>query len=317
MNEMILLAVVFAAVVLAVLGVGALMRDPSAARRLAAGAAAPSAPSGASLRFREDKGVLSRLAAASGKSAAAADTQTAGQIRRQLIQAGFVHPNAVAIYFGSRTLLAAALPLVVLLLGPLLFPATSSTNLILMTVAAAMLGYIGPGFALGRIISTRQRLVREGFPDALDMLVVCVEAGLGLDAAIARVGDEIAKSHPLLSEQIQMVGRELRAGKSREDALRNLAGRIGIEEVSSLVSLLIQTDKLGTSMSQALKAYSEDMRAKRMLRAEEKANSLGVKMSFPLILFILPALFIAIMSPAAIKVMEALLPVLEDIGKRQ
>jgi tight adherence protein C len=154
----------------------------------------------------------------------------------------------------------------------------------------------------------RQEKILVGFPDALDLMVVCVEAGLGLDAAINRVGEEMKVSNALLSEEFRLLGLELRAGKTRRDALKNLGLRTGLEEVKSLMTLLIQTDKFGTSIAQALRVHSDSMRTKRYQRAEEMAAKLPVKLVFPLILFIFPALFVVIVGPAVIKIFRVLLP---------
>lgn len=303
MDQFIVLGSVFAAVVMAVLGIGMLVTSKK--RR-------PSTITPSSPTLSLDEGgdsLLSRLAMAPAKSVDTDDEQS-GTLRRQLIQAGYYAPNAVMIYLGSRILLAATLPLALMTALPLVAASVPMQTMLLIASGLGLTGYLAPAWWVGWRKMDRQRQVREGFPDALDMLVVCVEAGLGLDAALARVGDEVRLSHPLLSAHLRHVGLELRAGRTREDALRSMSDRIGIDEVSSLIGLLIQTDRLGTSMAQALRSYSEDMRARRMLTAEEKAQSLGVKLAFPLMLMILPALFIAIMSPAAIKVTEVLLPML-------
>jgi tight adherence protein C len=141
-----------------------------------------------------------------------------------------------------------------------------------------------------------------GLPDGLDMLVVCVEAGMGLDAAINRVGEEMKASNKVLSDELKLVTLELRAGKHRQEALRNLAQRTDLEDLSSLVSLLVQTDKFGTSIAQALRVYSDSMRTKRYQRAEEIAAKIAVKLTFPLILFIFPSLFVVILGPAMIRI---------------
>lgn len=303
MQTMLLLGTVFAAIVLAVVGIGLLI-----GKRAAQPSAGPAAPS---LRLDDGsgRGVLERLAMISASEEPDAEIRV-GSLRRRLIHAGYMKPHAVAVFMGSRVLVATLGPLAVLTVMPLAAPSVPLQTTLLVAAASGLAGYLGPVWWIGWRTSTRQRLVREGFPDALDMLMVCVEAGLGLDAAIARVGDEISVSHPLLSDHLRHVGLELRAGKRREDALRSMADRIGIDEVSSLVGLLVQTDRLGTSMAQALKAYSDDMRAHRMLAAEEKAQTLGVKLAFPLMTMILPALFIAIMSPAVIKIIDVLMPML-------
>ena len=151
-------------------------------------------------------------------------------------------------------------------------------------------------------------MILEGFPDALDLMVVCVEAGIGLDAAITRVGEEMRFGNEVLSEEFKMLSLELRAGKQRRDALRNLALRTDLEDVSSLVSLLIQTDKFGTSVAQALRVHSDSMRVRRYQRAEELATKLPVKLLFPLILFIFPSFFVTLLGPAVIQIFRVLLP---------
>lgn len=303
MEQTLLLAAVFATVVLSVVGAGMLLRDRGIDRRLA-GSTTGTAPS-PKLAFNPTSPIV-QLALKAG--AAKADEQTRGKLRRQLAQAGYLGPNAPSIYLGMRVLLSLSLPLVGLLVSSFVASTMTYEDSLMVMVGLGLLGYLLPSLYVGRVVKTRQRLAREGFPDALDMLVVCVEAGLGIDAAIQKVGDEIVRGHPLLSWHFRLMGLELRAGKGREDALRHFADRIGIDEVSALVGLLIQTERLGTSMAQALKAYSDDMRARRMLRAEEKAQKLGVLMSLPLIGFILPALVIAILSPAFIRAAEEVLP---------
>jgi tight adherence protein C len=150
----------------------------------------------------------------------------------------------------------------------------------------------------------------EGFPDALDLMVVCVEAGMGLDAAINRVGEEMKLRNAVVSEEFRLMGLELRAGKLRRDALRNLGIRTGLDDVKSLMTLLIQTDKFGTSVAQALRVHSDSMRTKRYQKAEEIAAKLPVKLVFPLILFIFPSLFVVIIGPAVIRIFRVLLPAL-------
>jgi tight adherence protein C len=177
-------------------------------------------------------------------------------------------------------------------------------------VLLALAGFYLPNGWLLLKTARRQEKIRDGFADALDLLVVCVEAGMGLDGAIHRTAKEIALDSKVLSEELTLMNLELRAGKSRRDALKNLAMRTGIEDVNSLVTLLIQTDKLGTSVAQALRVYSDTFRTKRYMKAEEQAAKIPVKLTIPMILFIFPALLIAIMGPAFIRIGEALLPAL-------
>ena len=185
----------------------------------------------------------------------------------------------------------------------LLAPPTASPLVpVLFVVSLALLGWYLPDIVLHLRIAHRKELLLDGFPDALDLMVVCVESGMGLDAAVTRVGEEIRLSSPVVSEEFRLLSLELRAGKMRQDALRALAMRTGLEEFISLASLLIQTDRFGTSVAQALRVHADSVRVKRALRAEEIAAKLPVKLVLPLVLFIFPSIFVVILGPAAIKI---------------
>jgi len=181
----------------------------------------------------------------------------------------------------------------------------------LLSVTLALIGFYLPNLWLRLKIARRKEKIIKGFPDALDLMVVCVEAGVGLDAAIYRVGEEMKLSNKVLSEEFKLLSLELRAGKQRGEALRNLALRTDLEDVNSLMTLLIQTEKFGTSIAQALRVYSDSMRTKRYQRAEEMAAKLPVKLVFPLVFFIFPSLFIVILGPAAIRIVRILFPILK------
>ena len=170
-----------------------------------------------------------------------------------------------------------------------------------------MLGLVLPDIWLKLKTSTRKEKIVKGFPDALDLLVVCVEAGMGLDASIHRVGEELVLTHPELSDEFKILNLELRAGKARSEALRNLAERTNIEDVKSLVTLLIQTDRFGTSIAQALRVFSDSFRTARYQKAEEIAAKIGTKLIFPLVLFIFPCMFVVLVGPVAIQVYRLLL----------
>ncbi len=187
--------------------------------------------------------------------------------RMRLMQAGYMRPSAVASYYTIRLVLAFGLPTLFVLIGPMISQKMEMEAVVWSAGALAILGFYIPVYLVLRKISARQLAVREGFPDALDMLLVCVEAGLSLDAAINRVSTEIEKAHPIIAAQFGLVGLELRAGKTREDALRHLSDRVGIDEVSSLVTLLVQSDAMGTSIAQALRVHADELRVNRMLRA--------------------------------------------------
>ncbi|MCZ6592866.1 MAG: type II secretion system F family protein [Alphaproteobacteria bacterium] len=234
-------------------------------------------------------------------------------LRVKMIQAGYYNTRVIRIYYLMRILLAVGMALGLAIVMPIIAADTAIQSVIILAGAAGMMGYFLPVFLLSRRVRKRQLSIREGFPDALDMLLVCVESGLGLDGALARVADEIGRAHPLLSEQFGFIGRELRVGRDREVALRSMAERIGIDEVTSLVTLLIQTDKLGTSIGDALRAHAYEMRSTRLLRAEEKAMKLPVKLSVPLIFFILPALLLVILAPASISIGRDMFPALQNV----
>jgi len=227
-----------------------------------------------------------------------------GKLRQRLITAGYRGSEALTVFFGIR--LGMAIALFVVLSNPMVPRASLMTGL-----AGAAFGYLLPSMALGRMAQRRQHRIRLSLPDALDLLVVSVEAGLGLDQAIQRVGDELAFAHPELAEELRLINLELRAGKGRADALRNLAERTGVDDLSSLAAMLIQTDKFGTSVARSLRVHSDTLRTKRRQRAEEAAAKTGVKMVFPLVFCIFPAIWVVTIGPAAIKIVEVLFPLAE------
>jgi len=206
---------------------------------------------------------------------------------------------------------AAGFGVAILILMPVFVRDILPTRVLPAAGIAALIGYSLPAWILDLRTMKRKRLIREGFPDALDLLLICVEAGLGLDAAVGRVGTEIEKAHPILSEQFRLVGAELRAGRSREQALRGMGERTGVEDVRSLVTLLIQSDELGTSIGQALRVHASEMRSKRLLTAEEKAHKIPVKLAFPLVLGLIPVVLIVTLTPAVIKFVTFILPILQ------
>lgn len=238
------------------------------------------------------------------KLALPAEASRRSATRNRMLQAGIRHPRAVPYFYGFKLLLAIALPVIALI--PVLIMGYLGTVgreiLIAIIVLSAILGFYLPDIFVSQRKEKRQLEFSEGFPDAMDMLVVCVEAGLGLDAAIQRVGEEIAFAHPELGIEFQLVSLELRAGKSREEALRSLAQRTGIEEVQALVTLLIQAEHFGTSVAAALRTHATEMRSKRIDRAREKAAKLPVKLIFPIVLFIFPALFLVVLGPAVVSI---------------
>lgn len=229
-------------------------------------------------------------------------------IRIRLIQTGHAGESAVRMYYLIRIFLAIALPICFLLLAPTYWPEMTTQKVVMIAGGLAGVGIYLPYRYIEAKLVGRKRSIENGFPDALDMLVVCVEAGLGMDAALVRVGGQIETAHPVLAEQFSIVALELRAGKSREEALRNLATRTGVADVSNFVTLLIQSEALGADLSQTLKVQADEMRNKRMMRAEETAAKLPVKLTLPLVLCILPAMFAVVLGPGLINIARNVLP---------
>ena len=226
------------------------------------------------------------------------------QTQANFLKAGIRKRNVIYVFWGIKYFLGILLPLSFLLMRIAVFEVISYRITVVMTIFLAFLGLYLPEVWLRVMMARRKEILSRGFADVLDLLVVCVEAGMGLDAAISRVGIEIQWSNKAWSDELKLYNLELRAGKSRRDALKNLANRTDIEDVNSFVTTLLQTDKFGTSLAQALRVYSDAYRTKRYQKAEEKAAKLPVKLVFPAILFIFPALFVAIAGPAAIRVYQ-------------
>ncbi|HSG06489.1 MAG TPA: type II secretion system F family protein [Nitrospiria bacterium] len=226
--------------------------------------------------------------------------------RRLLQQAGYRSRLAYQIYFWIRL----GLPIVLGLLPFIYVKKVGGTNkqLLLLLLLAVSFGYIFPSFALRRLIRKRQEAVTDALPDALDLMVVCVEAGLGLNAAFIKISEEFSLSSPQLSAEFEIVNREMVAGKPRQEALRALAERTGVEDMKSLVAMLIQTEKLGTSLAQSLRVHSDSLRTKRRQRAEDAAAKTTIKLMFPLVFFLFPAMFIVLLGPGVIQIMRILFP---------
>ena len=224
--------------------------------------------------------------------------------RQKLQFAGYRSASAVTTFYGAKLAFSAALLLGWLLAAKFL-PHVSSGRVLFFALAASFFGMMLPGMWLDRRVTKRHKLLRDGFPDALDLLTVCVESGLGLTQALQRVADELDVSHPELAGEIAQVTAQMRAGVDREDALRGLATRTGLDDVRGLVSLLTQTLRFGTGISEALRVYSEDFRDRRMQRAEEAAAKIGTKLIFPLVLCLFPSFFVVAIGPAVIKLVEA------------
>jgi tight adherence protein C len=214
------------------------------------------------------------------------------RLRRRMAAAGYHTPTAM-VTFGASTLIT-----------PIVFAlatwALAGTNLVFIGLAA-LIGWLLPSVVVSRMIEKRKIQIQNGLPDALDLLIVCVEAGCALDQAIVKASDELAIAYPALTDELRMVTTEVRAGKPRLEAFRNFAARTKVDDVQSLVALLVQTDRFGTSIAQALRTHAETSRTKRRQRAEERAAKIGVKLVFPLVLFLFPALYVVILGPAVVQ----------------
>ena len=226
------------------------------------------------------------------------------KLQKQLMHAGFRSNGAVVIFRAFHVVCMAGFPaLVALAVAATQRPMMTAVTLILF---AFIIGFFLPRYILKRMISGRQLRIRWGLADALDLMVISIEAGLGLNAAMLRVASELKEVHPDISDEFELANLEIRVGREREEALHNLAERTGVDDLRSLVAMLIQTDKFGTSITRAIRVFSDSLRTKRRQRAEQAAQKAAVKLLIPLALFLFPTLFIAILGPAAINLMDTL-----------
>jgi len=251
--------------------------------------------------------IFSRL----GRAALPATDFSHSAMRLKFSRAGIRQEGALSVYWGLKIFLLLALPAIFILARVTVLNLINYQITMIITILCALFGFYLPDIWLRQKADKRKEKLLEALPDGLDLLVICVEAGMGLDSAINRVSRELKLSSKFLSDEFHFMNLELRAGKQRDEALRNLALRTNLDEISSLTTLLIQTDKFGTSMADALRVYSDSFRTERQQRAEEIAAKLPVKMLFPLIFFIFPALFVVILGPAALNIYHNLFTALE------
>ena len=263
------------------------------------------------LRARDTRGAWVDLIQAVERSGIPLVDPKDPALRSRLVAAGYDSENAARTYSVVRLGMVMGLPLLLFALMWLLGMRPSVFRLYLVGAGAALLGLYLPSIFIRRRTAARQQEILNGFPDALDLLLVCVEAGLGLESAFSRVGEEMTESHPLLAQQFGAAVLELRAGRSHEDALRRMAERSGSDDIRGFATLLVQSTKLGSSIAQTLRIYSSEMRERRRLRAEEKAHRLPVLLSVPLVCFMLPSMIGVLMLPAALRVIRTLLPALQ------
>ena len=300
-----ILALVFMGVAAALAGLSSLAR-PNAARRRLLGLAQGPAPATA------DPGRwLPRLAALLrpiGRLSVPQEGFEKSSIRLRFLHAGVRSPAAPPAFFGLKTLLALGLPLLGLTAMTTAGVPLRGQGAMLGLLALAAGGYYGPNLLLSQAVMRRQREIFESFPDALDLMTVCVEAGLGTEAAMVRVADDLQIKSPALAEELRLVNLELRAGADRDRALRNLAMRTGVEEVDGFVTMISQAERFGTSIAASLRVHADMLRTVRRQRAEEAAAKIALKLLFPLIFCIFPSLMVVLMGPAMIQIYRVLLP---------
>jgi tight adherence protein C len=232
-------------------------------------------------------------------------------MRRRLIRAGIRNDSALKILYGAKAACGVTFPLISA--AAVAGATTDPGNKFMVILGAAAAGFFGPNEFVRRMAQKRQKMIARGLPNALDLLVVCVESGLGLDQAILQVSKELEHAHPEISEEFGFVNLELKAGKRRIEALRNLAERTGVEDLKKLVAVLIQADRFGTGVAQSLRAHADFMRVQARQVAEEKAAKLGVKLIFPIFFCILPTLFVITVGPIAMKIIRELIPMMQNI----
>ena len=225
-----------------------------------------------------------------------------GSLRETLIHAGYRKPAAPAVFVGARATLALTLATLAFLTVSM-FRVELALSMLVVT-SALLVGWVGPIFYLRHKVRRRKKEIRRALPDALDLMVVCVEAGLGLNQALVRVGDEMERVSQEVADEFTLVSLEIRAGTPREDALRHLGDRTGTSDVRALVSMLIQTDRFGTSIADSLRVHAEELRSKRQQEAEEEAAKITVKMLIPMVIFVVPAIFVVILGPAVFHFLE-------------
>jgi tight adherence protein C len=306
------LFLLFIAVVGVTFGVAAMLGERrQVQKRLVDGSPSsvePDVALGAGLRVHDVRGAWVSLVTAIEKAGIPlVDTKDA-TLRSRLVAAGYTKEHAPRVYSLIRLILVIGLPIGTIAMMWASGSSPSATKLYISGMIAALLGLYLPSLWIRAKADRRQREIINGFPDALDLMLVCVEAGLGLEAAFSRVGMEMTRSHPLLAEQFGAVVLELRAGRSQEDALRRMADRAGADEIRAFSTLLIQSHKLGSSIAQTLRTYAAEMRERRRMKAEEKAHRLPVLLSIPLVVCMLPVMIGVLMLPAVIRVIRILIP---------
>lgn len=309
-GQLVILALVFVAVVLLVLAVLSLLgRKNIVGERLGEVLAAGGTPSGQKSRLVEAEatGFVAKVTAPLHNIVAPSEEATKKKVRLKLTRAGYRSQGAYRNYMASKLFCALFLALAYLLKFVLYAP---NARDLLIVLALAACGFFLPNLVILQLAQKRQEGIFRALPDALDMMVVCVESGLGIDMTFKKVGDEIRPLNRDLSDEFFLANLEVRSGRPRDEALRNLALRTGVQELQNLTTILIQTNRFGTSVAKALRVHSDSMRLKRRQRAEEQAAKTTVKLVVPLIFFIFPSIFVVLIGPGAIRIIQTLLPTL-------
>lgn len=300
------IALGFAAVFLLVWGLGRFLTNFGFRRRVASVVAPTRRSSRTAMSLGKAAGRWTRVVDAVSKLSVPSDSGAETEQRLQFIRAGLRNPNAARVFHAVRASMTLGPPLLVWSLLGSIAPETDAAQAALYILLAAVAGYYLPGIWLDSRTSARQAEIRDALPDMIDLLVICAESGLGMDAAINRVSREMARNSKALAEEFYLVALETRAGSTRIAALKNLARRVHLDDLYDLVAMLVQADKFGTSLGESLRIQADIMRTKRMQRAEEAAAKVPAKMLLPLVLFIFPVLMIVLIGPAAIQMMAAM-----------
>jgi tight adherence protein C len=315
-DQMAVLAALFIIVFGAVLKGMSLLRPDPLKHRIGQIGASPGVHEGGEAGTDDDKWseTIVRLSRRVAKLSLPNEDWNDSPLRLHFLNAGLRSESAPAVYFASKTLLALLLPALVLIATSGKLHDVPRIFALILALGPSALGFYLPNVVLSRLVERRKLALFEDLPDAVDLMTVCVEAGLGFDAALTRVTQEIGMKSHALRDEFELVLLELRAGSGRDKALRNLALRTGVEDIDMLSTMLIQADRFGTSVGDSLRVYTDNLRTKRRLRAEEKAAKISLKLLFPLVFFIFPTLILVLMGPAMLQAARMLIPAMKHVG---
>ena len=305
------LIVIFLTVMGLVLGIGMWLSQPNLVhQRVSELADEHSKPEASAIETHEWRAKVRKMAAPMAWLSTPEEGWETSSFRVRFMQAGLRGAAWPVIFFGSKTFLALLLPSLLLIFGQLIETASTTRMTLLAVLSATLLGYYSPNLGLKMMISRRQRELQEALPDAIDLITVCVEAGLGLDAAMTRAGEELGLRSQALADELKLVALERRVGSTRASALNSFALRTGVDDIATFVTLLIQTEHLGTNVADSLRILSDTMRVRRTIRTEEAAAKIPLKLLFPLIFFMFPSLFLVLLGPVVINISRTMLPTL-------